>query len=182
MRAQVNYQIYKENGGLNNMNKKILIVTAIVIIALIAGIAVKNSKGSTVQVQCKTAEGECTYLQKEEGKVVHQQNFDFKDVMQCNIETLYKTGTNDVIEGYKLYLALNNGNDWYDIQAVDQYFLNYKLFRSRNMQGRACIFRLRRGVARLHLPLDLNPEVSDSFRNSFQALRHICRGNNLRFS
>lgn len=119
MRAQVNYQVYKENGGLNNMNKKILIVTAIVIIALIAGIVVKNSNGSTVQVQCKTAEGECTYLQKEEGKVVHQQNFDFKDVMQCNIETLYKTGTNDVIEGYKLYLALNNGNDWYDFVSTN---------------------------------------------------------------
>jgi len=97
------------------MNIKIIVITFLIIVSgAIAIVLLRTQKTATASVICKTADGNCTYTKTSAfGRMIEQKEFDFKDVMQCNIETIFKKDFKErnVAAAFNLYIYINYGND-----------------------------------------------------------------------
>lgn len=103
--------------------KTIIITFLILVTGTIAWVLFKSPKTSVAVIACKSPTGNCTYTKaSNNGNVIEQKNFDFKDIMQCNIETIHKKKFDDssVPHAFKFYLYLNNGNEIITFTSKDR--------------------------------------------------------------
>lgn len=116
------------------MVKNIIIVTVIVIIAIVAGILIKDiSNKNYAIVSCNKDNSTCIYQEQNAfGENTKEKEFKFNDVIQCNIEAINKKDVKDrdVIFAYDFYLHLNSEKDPLNFQTkqrenLDKICLNF---------------------------------------------------------
>lgn len=96
------------------MSKKNIIISILVMAVIIGGITagiINTKKKTTVMIECKSHIGDCNYMITDGLKnTLEEKNFNFKDIMQCNIETVYKKDVleRDVAFAFNFYLHFNN--------------------------------------------------------------------------
>lgn len=106
----------------------ILILVMAVIIGVITAGIINAKKKTTVMVECKSHIGECNYLLTDGlGNTLEEKNFNFSDIMQCNIETVYKKDVleRDVAFAFDFYLHFNN----------DEKVINFKHKDGKKLSG-----------------------------------------------
>ncbi len=103
------------------MTKRTVIIISIILLAIVAAIfTAEIYNRNYIIVSCDSAAGECTYSKQSGfGNITDETSFKFKDVMQCNIETIYKKDVKDqdVIYAYDFNLYFMTGNDKLNFQT-----------------------------------------------------------------
>ncbi len=116
------------------MVRNIIIVTVIVIIAIVAGIFIKDlSNKNYAVVSCNKDSSTCSYQEQNIfGEKTKEKEFKFNDVIQCNIEAINKKDVKDrdVVYAYDFYLYVKTENDALNFQTkqrdnLDKICLNF---------------------------------------------------------
>ena len=110
------------------MNKKISFLTIIIIlIAIFSVFVIENYHKDFTVISCKNTDGNCYYKEQNGfGNVKYETNFNFKEIMQCNIETIYKKDVKDrdTVYAYDFYLYFIN---------ADKKEINFKTKQRENL-------------------------------------------------
>ena len=110
------------------MNKKISFLTIIIIlIAIFSVFVIENYHKDFAVISCTNTDGNCYYKEKNAlGNVKYETEFNFKEIMQCNIETIYKKDVKDrdTVYAYDFYLYFIN---------ADKKEINFKTKQRENL-------------------------------------------------
>lgn len=98
--------------GIVIMSKKFVIPFVFIIAIIAIYIGVNINKNFAI-VSCNETNKECIYKEQNFfGNVQEESSFNLNDIMQCNIETLYKTDSEkDTIDTYEFNLYFNANHE-----------------------------------------------------------------------
>lgn len=106
------------------MHKRPLITSLIILLIAAGATVISNLNSTTYTVTCKSNEEGCSYSQKAPfGKVLISKDFKYEDVMQCNLETRYKSDKKnperEVIDTFEFFLYIDYGMDVLNFKSKD---------------------------------------------------------------
>ncbi len=110
--------------------KNILIISALLLVVIAAAVALVLYNRDYAVVACKDKDGGCSYKEINHfGNIKYQTEFKIKEIIQCNIETIYKKGPDDidVIDTYDFHMYF----------MTDKEPLNFKT-KQRDNLNRVC--------------------------------------------
>ncbi len=105
------------------MKIKIILISFIILITFLSSLCVIYYKNTVkVNLFCEVNNGECGYIKHD--KVLEKVNFRYENIIQCSIETLYKSVQNkkngkekDAIDIYELNLHLINTDEVLNVKS-----------------------------------------------------------------